>query len=113
MEQRKDKRTLYALRKHIDGLLVDGAVITGRDPVTIVSAGETMRVQHGMLISYTGLAEMIKPFSDHEWPNALRQMASDMCTKQLEQTIEALERSNLMAKLDPGAISDGVTLRNV
>jgi hypothetical protein len=78
MDQRKDKRSLCALRKHIDDLLAAGAVITARDPVTILSKGETMRVMHGMLISYSGLLDMVKPLSDHEWPDALRQMASDL-----------------------------------
>lgn len=102
MDRRKDKRSLYALRKHIDDLLVAGAVITARDPVTIVSAGETMRVQHGMLISYTGLADLVKPVSDHVWPDALRKMASDLCIKQLEQAIASLERNSRPASLVPG-----------
>lgn len=106
MNQRKDKRSLFALRKHIDGLLAAGALITTRDPITIVSVGETMKVQHGMLISYTGLADLVKPATDHEWPDALRNMASELCIEQLEHAIEFLERSSCLASLDPETPND-------
>ncbi len=105
MNRREDKRTLHALRKHIDELLATGAVITSRDPVTILSAGETLKVKHGMLIGYSGFLDMVEPVTDHEWPAALRQMAIDLCIKQLDQAIEALEGRRLPAELAP-AVND-------
>lgn len=106
MEHRQDKRTLHALRKHIDKLLAAGAVITSREPVTIQSAGETLKVRHGMLIGYSGFADMVEPVTDHEWPDALRQMAIDLCTKQLDEAIRALETDHPFAEWDLAA-NDG------
>lgn len=95
----QDKRTLHALRKHIDELLDAGANITARDPVTIVSAGETLRVKQGMLVGYLELLDMIESVADHEWPDALRQMAADLCIRQLDQAIEALSRDGEAAQM--------------
>ncbi len=107
MERRQEKRTLHALRKHIDKLLAAGAQIISRDPVTILSAGETLKVRHGMLIGYSGFLDMVEPVTDHDWPDALRQMAIDLCIKQLDQAIESLERECRLAEQPPAA-NDGV-----
>nr|WP_217474978.1 hypothetical protein [Stutzerimonas stutzeri] len=106
MSSRQDKRRLHALRKHIDELLAAGATITSRDPVTIVSAGETLKVKHGMLVGYSGFLDMVEPTADHEWPDALRQMAIDLCIKQLDQAIEALQRDQPSTRQEPAA-NDG------
>lgn len=91
MERRQDKRTLHSLRKHIDDLLSAGATITARDPVTILADGKTMKVKHGMLVGYSDFLDLVEPIIDHEWPDALRQMAADLCLKQLDQAVSALE----------------------
>lgn len=90
MTQRQDQRALHALRKHIDDLIGAGAVIVSRDPITISSAGETLKVKQGMLVSYSGFLDMIEPVADHDWPDALRQMAIDLCIKQLDEAIQSL-----------------------
>lgn len=107
MEQQRDKRSFHALRKHVDELLAAGAVITSRDPVTIVSAGETLKVKHGMLVGYSRFLDMVEPITDHEWPDALRQMAIDLCIKQLDHAIEALERDCASAE-QPAANDDEI-----
>ncbi len=91
MEWQQDKRRLHALRKHIDDLLAAGATIVARDPVTLVSDGQTLRVKHGMLVGHSGLLDLVEPLTDHQWPNALRQMAIDLCIQQLDDAIRALE----------------------
>ncbi|MCI0915658.1 hypothetical protein JNA64_00600 [Pseudomonas stutzeri] len=106
MDPRQDKRTLHALRKHIDELLASGAMITSRDPVTIVTAGETLKVRQGMLVGYSGFLDMVEPAADHDWPDALRQMAIDLCIKQLDQAIETLERRQPSTTQAPAA-NDG------
>ncbi|WP_417776093.1 hypothetical protein [Stutzerimonas xanthomarina] len=98
MKSTQDKRVLHALREHIDELLNAGAVISSRDPLTIVTAGETLKVKHGMLVGFSQILDMIEPVADHEWPEALRQMAVDLCIKQLDQAIEALSRGNATAE---------------
>lgn len=105
MDQRQDKRTFHALRKHIDALLAAGAVISSRDPITILSTGETLKVMHGMLIGYAGSLDMVEPVTDHDWPDALRQMAIDLCVKQLDQAVEALERGLTPTETQP-AVND-------
>lgn len=109
MDSTRDKRALHALRKHIDGLLDAGAVITSRDPLTVLSAGETLKVKHGMLVGYTDILDMIEPVTDHEWPESLRQMAVDLCVKQLDQAIEALNRSSATAKAHLAANDSSIT----
>ncbi len=98
MESTRDSRVLHALREHIDKLLNAGAVISSREPLTIVAAGETLKVKHGMLVGFSQILDMIEPVADHEWPDALRQMAVDLCIKQLDQAIEALSRSNAITE---------------
>lgn len=66
MDQLEDKRTFHALRTHIDELLTAGAVITSRNPVTIHSAGETMKVRHGMLVGYLDRLNRLPPVADHD-----------------------------------------------
>ncbi|MCQ4308777.1 hypothetical protein NA645_12360 [Pseudomonas stutzeri] len=96
MEQQRDKRTLHSLRKHIDELLAAGATIIARDPVTLVSDGQTLKVKHGMLIGHSGLLDLVEPLTDHQWPDALRQMAIDLCIQQLDEAIRALENKPVM-----------------
>ena len=109
MDSTRDKRALHALRKHIDGLLDAGAVITSRDPLTVLSAGETLKVKHGMLVGYTDILALIEPVTDHEWPESLRQMAVDLCVKQLDQAIEALNRSSVIAEVHVAANASSIT----
>jgi hypothetical protein len=44
-----------------------------------------------MLVGYSDFLDLVEPIIDHEWPDALRQMAIDLCLKQLDQAISALE----------------------
>ena len=103
MEREHDKRTLHALRKHIDNLLAAGALITARDPVTILADGKTLKIKHGMLVGYSGFLDMVEPIVDHEWPDALRQMAIDLCLQQLDQAINALENNPVSTGLSHAA----------
>lgn len=88
-----DNRKLHALRRHIDDLLAGGATILARDPLTLLCEGQTLKVRHGMLVGYSGLLDMVGPITDHEWPEALRQMAADLCVKQLDEAIRQLQRT--------------------
>ncbi|MCQ4314136.1 hypothetical protein D7241_01880 [Stutzerimonas sp. VN223-3] len=103
MEQQPDKRTLHALRKHIDELLAAGAMITARDPVTILADGKNLMVEHGMLVGYSSFLDLVEPIVDHEWPDALRQMAIDLCLQQLDQAINALENNPVSSELSHAA----------
>ena len=51
-----------------------------------------------MLVGYSHILDMIEPVADHEWPEALRQTAVDLCIKQLDQAIEALNRGSATAE---------------
>ncbi len=93
-ELREEKRTLHALRKHIDALLASGAVITQRDPLTLLDGGQVLRVKHGMLIAYYKSLALIEPTTDGEWPESLREMAADLCCRQLDDAIEAELENN-------------------
>lgn len=86
---RADKRKLHALRKHIDELLEAGAVIRQREPLTLLHGGQTLRVKHGMLVSHNEFPDLVDPIADHEWPDALRQMAVELCLRQLDQALQA------------------------
>ncbi|AZZ46374.1 hypothetical protein C1896_16535 [Pseudomonadaceae bacterium SI-3] len=85
---REDKRKLHALRKHIDALLASGAVITQRDPLILLDGSQVLRVEHGMLISYYKSLALIEPTTDGEWPESLREMAADLCCRQLDEAID-------------------------
>ena len=93
MNQQQDNRILHALRKHIDELLCDGATIVGRDPLTLLYEGQSLKVKQGMLLGYSGLLDLVDPVSDHEWPDALRQMAVDLCIEQLDEAVRGLDWS--------------------
>lgn len=56
-EYQDDKRQFHALRKHIEELLSSGAVITERNPLTLSQAGHTLRVKHGMVVSFHALPD--------------------------------------------------------
>ena len=86
-----DNRKLHALRRHIDELLASGAAIVARDPLTLLCDGQTLRVKQGMLVGYAGLLDLVGPITDHEWPDALRKMAADLCIKQLDEAIRQLQ----------------------
>ncbi|AHL76515.1 hypothetical protein CH92_15995 [Stutzerimonas stutzeri] len=103
MEEQQDKRTFHALRKHIDEMLGAGATIVSRDPVTLLRDGQTLKVKHGMLVGYSALLDLVEPVSDHEWPDALRQMAIDLCIQQLDEAIRALEGKSVPARLGHSA----------
>jgi len=98
LKSAQDKRVLHTLRKQVDALLDVGAVITSTDPLTIVTAGETLTMKHGTLVGYSQILDLIEPVADHEWPEALRQMAIDFCIKQLDQAIEALNNGTAPAE---------------
>ncbi|WP_019341169.1 hypothetical protein [Stutzerimonas stutzeri] len=93
-EQREEKRKLHALRKHLDALLASGAVITQRDPLTLLDGGQVLRVEHGMLIAYYKSLGMIEPATDGKWPESLRELAADLCCRQLDDAIEAAVEDN-------------------
>jgi hypothetical protein len=99
MERQQDKRTLHALRKHVADLLAAGALITARDPVTILAEGRTLRIKHGMLVGYFDSLDLVEPIVDHEWPDALRQMAINLCLQQLDQAVSALEQNPVCTEL--------------
>ncbi|KJH80621.1 hypothetical protein MCB86_16250 [Pseudomonas sp. KSR10] len=103
MEEQQDKRTLHALRKHVDEMLAAGATIVSRDPVTLLRDGQTLKIRHGMLVGYSALLDLVEPISDHEWPDALRQMAIDLCIQQLDEAIRALEDKSAPARLGHSA----------
>ena len=109
MKSAQDKRVLHTLRKQVDALLDVGAVITSTDPLTIVTAGETLKMKHGTLVGYSQILDLIEPVADHEWPEALRQMAIDLCIKQLDQAIEALNNGTALAETQLAANDSAIT----
>ncbi|WP_413043363.1 hypothetical protein [Pseudomonas sp. YJ42] len=56
-EHQDEKRQYHALRKHIEELLDSGAVITERSPLTLSLGGRTLRVKHGMVVSFHALPD--------------------------------------------------------
>jgi len=88
-EFKEEKRKLHALRKHIDELLANGAVIKQRDPLTLIDGGQVLLVNHGMLICHRKPLAMTEPAKDHERTNALREIAADVCRRQLDEALEA------------------------
>ena len=84
-------------------MLAEGAVFTGRDPLTLLFEGQTLRVRHGMLISYSGFLDLVEPARDHEWPEALRQMAIELCVKHLDEAVKAVEMVEGPALSGPSA----------
>ena len=84
-------------------MLAAGALITARDPVTILTDGKILKIQHGMLVGYSGFVDMVEPIVDHEWPDALRQMAIDLCLQQLDQAISALKNNPVSTELSHAA----------
>ncbi len=88
---KEDKRKLHALRRHIDALLANGALMTKRDPLTLLHAGQSLRVKHGMLVGYYEVPELIEPIADHDWPDTLRQLAADICMRQLDEALKEID----------------------
>lgn len=109
MRSARDKRVLHTLRKQVDALLNVGAVIVSRDPLTVVTAGETLKMKHGTLVGYAQILDMTEPVADHEWPEVLRQMAIDLCIKQLDQAIEALNNVSAPAEAHLAANDCAIT----
>lgn len=86
----EDRRVYHALREHIDCLLAEGASLTGRDPVRLSFRGRTLTVQHGMLICEDGHQDLIEALAELEWSSKRsRDLAIELCLKQLEQAIDA------------------------
>lgn len=52
----KEQRKFVALRAHIDHLLLGGAKIVNRAPLTLNVNGHLLKVEHGMLIGYSAAA---------------------------------------------------------
>lgn len=50
MSEHKDLRRYPSLRKHVDELLAEGAVITDRDPTTLIADGQALKARCGMLV---------------------------------------------------------------
>lgn len=46
----KDRRQSLALRNHVHALLLDGAIITSREPLQLSYKGCEISVRHGLLI---------------------------------------------------------------
>ncbi|AFM35314.1 MULTISPECIES: hypothetical protein [Stutzerimonas stutzeri subgroup] len=85
-----ERRTLHALRDHIDCLLAEGASLVGRDPVQLSFQGRTLTVQHGMLVNENGHQDLIETLAELEWTNKrTRDMAIDICIRQLDHAIKA------------------------
>lgn len=84
-----ERRTLHALRDHIDCLLAAGASLTGRDPVQLSLQGRTLTVRHGMLVNENGHQDLIEMLADQEWANTrTRDLAIDICIRQLDHSIQ-------------------------
>lgn len=54
MSEHKDLRRYPSLRKHVDELLAEGAVITDRDPTTLIADGQALKARCGMLVGDDG-----------------------------------------------------------
>jgi len=87
-----DRRHLHALRAHIDALLGKGASLVGRAPVRLSIDGQTLVVQHGMLVSEHNPHELIETLANIEWPTEQqRNQALELCLHHLTQALEETE----------------------
>ncbi|MCF7200945.1 hypothetical protein [Pseudomonas oligotrophica] len=91
MEFHDERRSLHALREHIDCLLARGAVIRRREPLTLELNGRQMTVEHGMLIGEKGALDLIRLLASMKWDNAERNRVIGICLQQLDQAIEEVE----------------------
>lgn len=89
-ELRGERRSLHALREHIDCLLARGAVISSREPLRLQLHGRMLLVEHGMLIAEQGALDLIRMLATMDWDSGQRDRIIDMCLKQLDQAIEQL-----------------------
>ncbi|MCQ4259140.1 hypothetical protein [Stutzerimonas stutzeri] len=64
MNEQHELRRFTSLRKHVDELLSEGAVITDRDPTTLVFEGQALKARHGMLVGHADTDEASKPARD-------------------------------------------------
>ncbi|UVO18284.1 hypothetical protein [Stutzerimonas stutzeri] len=84
-----ERRTLHALRDHIDCLLAAGASLTSRDPVQLSLQGRTLTVRYGMLVNENGHQDLIEMLAGQEWTNTrTRDLAIDICIRQLDHTLQ-------------------------
>ena len=61
MNEQHELRRYHSLRKHVDELLSEGAVITERDPTTLLCDGQALKARHGMLIGHTDNDDASEP----------------------------------------------------
>lgn len=61
MDEDKELRQYHSLRKHVDELLAEGAVITDRDPTTLVADGQAFKARCGMLVGDEGANDSERP----------------------------------------------------
>lgn len=61
MNEQHELRRFHSLRKHVDELLSEGAVITDRDPTTLLCEGQALKARHGMLVGHADINDMYEP----------------------------------------------------
>ena len=64
MNEQHELRRFTSLRKHVDELLSEGAVIIDRDPTTLVFEGQALKARHGMLVGHADINDPSTPMSD-------------------------------------------------
>ncbi|WP_120994217.1 hypothetical protein [Stutzerimonas urumqiensis] len=103
-----ERRRHLALRRYIETLLDDGAVIQRRDPLQLIHDGELYRIANGMMISEGDSAEMTRNLTPTPSQTLGFDRALDEVLRQLEQAIHARLRNPLpehhedAAKLETG-----------
>ncbi|WP_342006653.1 hypothetical protein [Stutzerimonas balearica] len=84
----KDPRQCTALRNHINALLADGASLVGRDPVRLVYKGQTLTVQHGLLLSEPTPDELVEALNVLAKGNdRARAAAIETCLRHLDDAL--------------------------
>ncbi len=63
MNEQHEMRRFPSLRKHVDEMLSEGAVITARDPTTLVFEGQALEASCGMLIGAADVGDSSEPMS--------------------------------------------------
>lgn len=61
MNEQHELRRFTSLRKHVDELLCEGAVITARDPTTLLFEGQALKARHGMLVGDADINDSSTP----------------------------------------------------
>lgn len=69
MNEQHELRRFHSLRKHVDELLSGGAVITDRDPTTLLCDGQALKARHGMLVGHTDVDEASELLHGNDEPS--------------------------------------------